>query len=141
MMSAANASGAAIAKGSTLTANVRYIEFTVPGQPIPKARARVVRGHAFTPETTAGHESVIVAEARNAGVRGEPDAKAQWEIVCWFYRKGQRRADLDNLLKTVLDALNGVVWADDNQIVAIKAYKRREDKLPRTLIEIREVRE
>ena len=34
-----------------------------------------------------------------------------------------KRPDLDNLLKSVLDALNGVVFKDDSQVVAIQAYK------------------
>lgn len=33
------------------------------------------------------------------------------------------RADLDNLIKFVLDALNGVMYIDDHQIVSIKARK------------------
>lgn len=39
----------------------------------------------------------------------------------------QRRGDLDNVLKAALDALNGVAWADDSQVVELHA-KRRDDK-------------
>ncbi len=34
------------------------------------------------------------------------------------------RPDIDNLCKGVFDALNGVIWNDDSQIVAIHAWKR-----------------
>ncbi len=34
-----------------------------------------------------------------------------------------RRGDLDNRFKALQDALNGVVWEDDQQIVEIHAYK------------------
>jgi Holliday junction resolvase RusA-like endonuclease len=34
------------------------------------------------------------------------------------------RPDIDNLCKGVFDALNGVIWNDDSQIVSIHAWKR-----------------
>jgi Holliday junction resolvase RusA-like endonuclease len=46
-------------------------------------------------------------------------AKAQ-ESIC--YRIA--RPDVDNLCKGVFDALNGLIWVDDSQIVAIHAWKR-----------------
>lgn len=33
------------------------------------------------------------------------------------------RADIDNLIKTVLDGLNGVAWEDDTQVVKVEAVK------------------
>ena len=35
----------------------------------------------------------------------------------------QGRPDLDNLIKAVLDAMNGVVWEDDSSIVEVTARK------------------
>lgn len=34
------------------------------------------------------------------------------------------RPDIDNLCKGIFDALNGVIWNDDSQIVGIHAWKR-----------------
>ncbi len=34
-----------------------------------------------------------------------------------FVRKSKRRADCDNFQKLVQDALNGIVWEDDSQII------------------------
>jgi len=31
--------------------------------------------------------------------------------------------DIDNLIKSILDALNGVLWEDDKQVVAVRARK------------------
>jgi len=33
------------------------------------------------------------------------------------------RSDIDNLIKTVLDGLNGVAWEDDTQVVKVEAVK------------------
>lgn len=45
------------------------------------------------------------------------------------------RPDLDNLLKFICDALNGVFWKDDTVISEIKAVKMY-GECPRTVIEI-----
>lgn len=37
--------------------------------------------------------------------------------------KTKLRGDLDNYIKTVLDALNGVAWRDDSQVVKITGIK------------------
>ena len=34
------------------------------------------------------------------------------------------KPDVDNLAKTVCDALNGIAWLDDSQIVRMSAVKR-----------------
>lgn len=34
------------------------------------------------------------------------------------------KPDIDNLIKTVLDAANGHLWNDDNQIVEIRSFKK-----------------
>lgn len=45
-----------------------------------------------------------------------------------------RRRDLDNIEKCVLDALNGVLWADDSQVDEV--HKRREIDALRPRLEI-----
>lgn len=39
-----------------------------------------------------------------------------------------KRPDVDNLTKSVLDALNGVAWADDSQIVQLSVVKQYAEK-------------
>jgi Holliday junction resolvase RusA-like endonuclease len=34
------------------------------------------------------------------------------------------KPDIDNVIKGVFDALNGIVWKDDNLVVQVEAYKR-----------------
>jgi Holliday junction resolvase RusA-like endonuclease len=34
-----------------------------------------------------------------------------------------KKPDTDNLLKAVLDGLNGIAWADDSQVIRVSASK------------------
>jgi len=48
-------------------------------------------------------------------------------IGCVIWRKGKRKADLKNLIASVEDALNGIVWLDDSQIREYLFIKVRHD--------------
>ena len=45
------------------------------------------------------------------------------------------KPDIDNLIKTVLDAANGHVWQDDNQIVEIRSFKKYAET-PKVIMEL-----
>lgn len=49
-----------------------------------------------------------------------------------------KKPDIDNLLKTVLDAANGHVWKDDGQIVEIHSSKRYAE-VPKIKIKLEEL--
>ncbi|MCL6560039.1 MAG: RusA family crossover junction endodeoxyribonuclease, partial [Firmicutes bacterium] len=42
---------------------------------------------------------------------------------CRFYVKGGHMPDIDNLLKSILDSLNGIAWEDDRQIAIVFAER------------------
>ena len=48
----------------------------------------------------------------------------------------QRRGDLDNVLKALLDSLNGVLWVDDDQVVELHAYRYDDPYNPRVELRI-----
>lgn len=53
-----------------------------------------------------------------------------------------RRADVDNLVKLILDALNGVCWEDDSQIDALHVTRALcGDAGPRTVVRVTRVGE
>lgn len=56
--------------------------------------------------------------------------------MLWKFKR--TKPDLDNLLKTVLDAGNGKVWNDDNQIIEIRTLKKFET-VARTVVTIEEL--
>ncbi|MBX5322552.1 RusA family crossover junction endodeoxyribonuclease [Staphylococcus caprae] len=48
------------------------------------------------------------------------------------------KPDIDNLIKTVLDAANNHLWNDDNQIVEIASFKRYGEE-PKILMTVEEI--
>jgi Holliday junction resolvase RusA-like endonuclease len=124
------------------------LDVTVPGLPIPKARARVVRDEAtekvrsFTPKKSKDWENRITGYLLAAGApkmlpvdmpvllelevgrRASSSGVPGWDVD---------RPDIDNIMKSVMDALapsskNKGAWVrvlqDDAQICATLAYKR-----------------
>lgn len=120
------------------------ITIELPGQPIAKGRPRVTTrgGYArtYTPIKTRSYEARLQAAALD--VMGDaPPLDGPLVVHAWAYFEPSKswpewkrqaaiggsiehtlRPDLDNLVKTI-DALNGIVWADDAQIVRLMAIK------------------
>ena len=73
-------------------------------------------------------------------------ARRQWELdtpltgaVAVTYRFFGSRMDWDNPCKLLGDALNGVVWKDDKQIIEAHVYVNRTDKDKRVEVEVQEL--
>ena len=95
-------------------------EITIPGEPVAKERPRRGKnGSWYTPTKTRDYEQLvgwIWKETRIKPLTGPVSVRLDFWI-------GGRDKDLDNLVKAVLDGLNGVAWEDDSQIVSITATK------------------
>lgn len=124
------------------------IKFTIPGEPVAKGRARFARRGNFvttyTPEKTARYENLVKLAAQKAmAVAVEaPIECAVGLIICAYFsvprswslkrqsaaESGEvmhtKRPDLDNVIKSIKDGANCVVWNDDSQVVDIRASKR-----------------
>ena len=92
--------------------------FRVPGSVVPKARARVARGHAYTPQATRDYEAKVKRAALEAGVQ---PLVGRIRLSITIHSADRRRRDLDNMIKSISDALNGVAYADDSQIDQLQA--------------------
>ena len=83
-------------------------------------------GHAMTPKRTVRAEERLFAEFRLKYPQAKPfQCPVRLEAEFWMSHRG--RPDLDNLLKLVLDSLNGVAYVDDAQVVESHASKRMPD--------------
>lgn len=122
------------------------LTFFVPGEPVAKGRARAfIRGNKIghhTPDKTARYENLVRLVAKQAIGAAKPLAGpislrcTFWLSVPMSYSNKRREAclngserhckrpDLDNLIKSVKDGCNGVVWIDDCQVVEVSACKK-----------------
>ena len=115
-----------------------------------KARPRVTRnGHAYTPAPTREAEDAIRHEwCRVAcGAQAMPHVPVTVEIVTERQVPKSKsvssepdtfKPDADNVAKLVLDALNGIAWADDSQVthLDVRQQDRQRDVHERTVVTV-----
>lgn len=119
------------------------ISFSLPCDPIPLARPRFTHGRAYLPKRSRDYRELLQAAAKetmqNLGI-----APLTGELSCEFefYRKFKTACrnfgDLDNHIKASLDALQGIIFADDAQVVKVIASKHTDKLNPRCIITIRQ---
>jgi len=131
------------------------VTFKVDGAPVPKGRPKFARRGNFvstyTPKTTLQYEDLIADGAKRAMGASEP-LETALEVFFYFsipvpksYSKKRTDAclnglerpmkkDLDNLIKSVADGMNKIVYKDDAQIVALHATKVYGDPYVEVLI-------
>ena len=137
---------------------MRTVRFTVPGPPKGKARARTVRTRggqtfSYTPEGTVLYENLIKISFSQTGERPfEADQSLHVSMTAYYpipkstsrkkkeemiagHLRPAKKPDIDNIIKSILDALNGVAYHDDTQVVAVFAEKYYSDT-PRVEVEI-----
>lgn len=120
------------------------ITITVTGKPIAQARPRFVRRGKFVstynPQETEAGRFMLLAKSQlpvnfkplEGPLRALcefrvpiPSSKSKKAKAAMLAREvwPTGRPDLDNYVKFVKDALNGLVWGDDSQIVDLFATK------------------
>ena len=135
------------------------IAFTIWGEPVAQGRPRaaVIGGHArmYDPAKSRNYKSLVQAEALR--VRPATPLTGPVTLVIEIYKqvpksfsKAKRsqaelgllrpttKPDISNILKGIEDALTGIIWLDDSQIVrlvASKAYSYH----PRVEVQIHEI--
>lgn len=153
MLEEAAATGLSVTRVS-LRDDPPLLEIFIPGEPMWSARMRVAtirgRGRLFEPKENAHSKKHIVDHALAAWgdrpLTEEPIAltlETVWEWpASWSKKKRERsrgwktsRPDLDNIVKIYKDALNGVVWKDDCQVVRESISKRYGDR-PSSLLRL-----
>jgi Holliday junction resolvase RusA-like endonuclease len=112
------------------------IHLSIDLKPLPKERPRfnARSGHAYTPSKTAKYESHIKFHAQcvcKKPMTGAVEIEIKFNFIKAKSSKliaCTKRPDIDNLIKGVLDALNGVAFMDDSQIVRLVSEKNFSSK-------------
>src|SRR3990167_2748960 len=103
------------------TVPVLIVTLDVAGA-VSKSRARLGdKGRFYTPQNTRVHERNIQTELKRLLPGFAVDVASAFGIEVEFFRSTKQRRDLDNMIKTVLDACTGFVWGDDSQVTHISA--------------------
>ena len=103
-----------------------HLRFVVEGAAVPKQSFRLDRfGGKYQDERVVAWQSVVAWEAvRAMRAVGLERTRRPLGVSLVFYLPSRRRVDADNLSKGVLDALNGVLWEDDRQVMDLRIRKR-----------------
>ena len=113
---------------------VKTVHFEIPGAPGSKARHRTVSGHTYTPAKTAAYENLVKICFREQCKDMPHEGQVGIEVVAYFpvpKSASKKRRDLmlagvlrpkvkpdwDNIGKICSDALNGIAYRDDSQVV------------------------
>lgn len=125
--------------------------FVVPGEPVAKGRPKfTTRGgfvRAITPEKTVNYETLVKVSFKQEYPEASPferDTPLSVYVTAFFsipksaskkkardmgegYIRPTKKPDCDNIGKIVCDALNGIAFYDDSQIVELIINKYYSD--------------
>lgn len=128
----------------------------VEGKIKGKARPRVFGKHAVTPEDSVNYENwVKVCYQQQGGkyLTGSIAAtitayhkvpKSYTKKRVQAIREGleypQKKPDIDNIVKIILDSLNKIAYEDDSQVTDLIVKKRFTEEVERVEFELKEVK-
>lgn len=130
------------------------VEFTIPGKPMSKGRPRVTRYGTYTPKETTNYETLVKWTYQTLPERRFFEGQIMVHIAAYFpipqrtskkMRKQMlsydvcyaHKPDCDNIAKIILDALNGIAYKDDGQVVSLTVDKLYSDE-PRVVVTLSE---
>lgn len=114
------------------------ITVSFPWKVHAKQRPRSTKGgHTYTPKATKAAEKIVADNFRQAVGEGFAPLDGPLDVKVYLsdtevgleitqrdeHTQKKLRGDIDNYLKTILDALNGVAYIDDRQIVSLTGVK------------------
>lgn len=111
------------------------VTLTLPYPPSANRYWRMVRGHMTVSADAKAYKDGAGMVARHQGMAPFTGTVA---LHIHLYRP-QRSGDLDNRVKILADALKGIAYNDDAQIVELHAWLHDDKKNPRAELEIRQV--
>jgi Holliday junction resolvase RusA-like endonuclease len=127
---------------------VTHLAFDVHGPAVPKGRPRVTRHGTYTPPRTREYEARVRTAARAANPpylrHGAWPMAAIYKVTLHVVPlrpkkvgvKPPRGGDVDNVCKSILDALNGVLWFDDDMVSEVQIWRYEASHSPGVRVEV-----
>ena len=120
---------------------MKSISFSASIAPVPFMRA-IPTLNVVNPKRYRQFKTELGWFARLA-MHGEEPLQGLLRLYCHFYKNyrnigSQGYGDVDNFTKAVMDALQGICYTNDAQIIEIHGFKHY-DKKPRIEIELEEL--
>lgn len=118
------------------------LRYSLPGRPKSWQRDDIVNGKRVT-----GHQNRAVKDAHryaalSAGARVQAcDSEGSYELHMVAHYPNRVQGDCDRLLGLPLDALQGLVYRDDRQVVRVSCERRIDRENPRVEIVVRKLPE
>ena len=141
------------------------MEIVIYGEPVTQGRPRFTKtGHTYDPQRSRNYKQLVRFWVTQH-LKKIDGFKPYENALCvdltfylgiptsWSKQKriqaaqgvirptSKRLGDLDNIVKAILDANNGLLWVDDCIITDLSARKRYTGELARVVIKITEVKE
>ena len=129
------------------------VRFKIPGPPIAKQRPRLGKGgHVYTPTKTKVYEEICRLSYGSRYFFEDEYISIKilfkFEVPKSYSKKKKQdalegkirpsKADIDNYVKSILDALNNIAYKDDRRVCSIYAEKIYSDRTE-TIVEIESI--
>ncbi len=92
------------------------VQLVISGRPIPLQRHRTGKGRAYLPVRSKAYRALIEDEWMAAG---RPSLGGVPVVLSARFYGARANADLDNLVKAILDALQTLAFDNDRQVVCL----------------------
>lgn len=111
----------------------KRVKFTVNGNPLPKQRPRTYRTkkgkvRTITPKKTLNYEALVAQSASMAHDGELVTGDVSVSIV--IRRADNVRADIDNICKSVMDGMEGILYKNDSQVTTLYSRLYRNSENP-----------
>lgn len=117
--------------------------------PRPRFSKRGNYVQTYMPATYTAHKAFIQKQMPKAMLENDlivtieflfnpPQSWSNKKRLAMIGQYKRTKPDIDNLIKTVLDAANKHLWKDDNQIVEVRSFKKYADE-PKIVMSVTEV--
>lgn len=106
---------------------INSFSFIMPGAPVGKERPRKGKHGFYTPKKTKDYESLIGWCAEESLYKKKISDPVQPWLMDQDYaveiyislENHKKKPDIDNVLKSILDGMNNVVYYDDKQVTKV----------------------